>query len=300
MQDEQARWVEAARLRRRLERYLSWRTDSPEDAQDAAAEAISRVGQARDIRDSEHLLAWLRVVGVRVSVDERRRRRTPEQLAALAPPAAVAGADEEVLDRALARQVAAEMDRLPADQRAAMLARADGRSLADIAREMGRTPKAVERLLARGRQAVKAAVDPRRGAAVPLGVRRWRLPRLARRTGAAVAATAVVALAPSPHVSVAAGSTAASPPGRVTIAVARVIHSRATRPGVAGRRAARPRIPRVPYRIPATLPAGHGMVVIDVARLVLPLGGQPLVIGRDPVTNRVICATAVVQCAKRG
>jgi DNA-directed RNA polymerase specialized sigma24 family protein len=191
MADDRIRPEDLAGERADLERYLRRRTPVPEDARDGAAAAIAEACATTGIRDRAHLRPWLRTVGARRTVDEYRARRLPARAAFLLDPATAPAADEALLDRELAREVAALVGALPADQRDALLAQADGQSTVQIAAVMRRSPRSVEGLLHRGRRAVLAALS---GGLTPL-VRPWRQLRARLRVLLAAGTAAAITVA---------------------------------------------------------------------------------------------------------
>ena len=110
---------------------------------------------------------WLCAIARHKAADHcRRRGRTAAPLSALPPAELAALVDagplpEEVLaQRAVRAQVVAVLGALPAEYRAALVTRyADGHSVDEVARLLGRSYKATESLLARARAAFRAALS---------------------------------------------------------------------------------------------------------------------------------------------
>src|SRR5438045_3855264 len=138
------------------------------DAEDCVHEAMLRVVPRPDL-DEDRIGALLTTVVMRSTVDVHRRShatgRVVQRLVGLAP---IGWADGDpaalVCDRDEARWSARLVDRLPSAQRRALLARAEGSAVHDIAREMRTTSKAVESLISRARAATRAPSVARLGA----------------------------------------------------------------------------------------------------------------------------------------
>lgn len=148
-----AAWLDAAYPR--VERYVRWRCGGPGELADeviqdtwlAAARTVGRFDPAR-----ASFAGW--VCGVAANVlrntlrGRRRRAKREEPLAA--EPACAAGEADEAVALALAA--------LPPHYEAALRAKyLDGASTAEVGKELGLTEAAAESLLARARQAFKAA-----------------------------------------------------------------------------------------------------------------------------------------------
>jgi RNA polymerase sigma-70 factor, ECF subfamily len=151
----------------RVYAFAARRLGNRDDAEDVTSEvfrdALANIGKF-EWRGAP-FAAWLYRIASNAIAD-RRQRSAKEQGTALAdPPDASAQANpEEIESRArLFRLVA----RLPGDQRRVIEMRfAEGRSIAEIAREFGRTGGAVKQLQFRAIQNLRASIEkkPRAGA----------------------------------------------------------------------------------------------------------------------------------------
>ncbi|WP_448586989.1 RNA polymerase sigma factor [Thermaurantiacus sp.] len=132
----------------------------PVAAEDCVQDALTRLWQTRDRFDAQRgpLGAWWRRTLLHVALDGRRRLRQVEPLetaAAVPDPAPGPAIAAEAAD--LDRRLAAAIATLPPRQRAALaLFHGEGATMAEIADLLGTSPKAVEGLLDRGRQALRA------------------------------------------------------------------------------------------------------------------------------------------------
>ncbi len=136
-------------------RYLP----SAEEAEDVAQEAFLRLYRARrSYRPSARFTTFLYRVVANVCIEEGRKRRRRPRTGPLPDEPRVAsrdGPEREVLDGETARRVQAALERLPANQRlAVILCRYEGRSYREIAEVLECSEKAVEAMLYRARQAL--------------------------------------------------------------------------------------------------------------------------------------------------
>jgi RNA polymerase sigma-70 factor, ECF subfamily len=148
----------ALRVARRLVR-------DPLLAEDLVQEAMVRAwSQARHFDPRRaRFTTWLYRIVVNLGIDQRRRMRLEPLPEAFDPVDPAIGADErmEVDERHAA--LAAALEGLPGRQRAAMILVYDeGMSGVEAARVLGLSAKAVERLLARARAALRARLQPGR------------------------------------------------------------------------------------------------------------------------------------------
>jgi RNA polymerase sigma-70 factor, ECF subfamily len=146
--------------------YVHWRCAGLRDATDEVVQEtwLTAVRRLRDFEpERASFLNWLRGVAANVLRNRWRdlRLRNGRVLpisAALPATTPDAGALDQQ-DRA--ERIAHALARLPDRQEAVLRAKyLDGRSVADIAAEWGETPKAVESLLTRARQAFREAYRP--------------------------------------------------------------------------------------------------------------------------------------------
>jgi RNA polymerase sigma-70 factor (ECF subfamily) len=140
-----------------LDAYIVWRCAGLRDlADDVAQETwLTAVRRIRDF-DPERgrFLAWLRGIAAHVLRGQMRRKR-PEALVGEEHPAP---ADRSREQREQAEQIARALARLPERYEAVLRAKYLDRLAVDaIARDWNETPKAVESLLSRARQAFRAA-----------------------------------------------------------------------------------------------------------------------------------------------
>ncbi len=143
---------------RRFARALAGANDGEDLAQATLERAI---GRAHLYTPGTRIESWLFRIAQNLHINDRRsaRRREdatdPADMAALAP--AVEGAAEAHL---LLGRVAAALDDLPAEQRAALVAVAiDGRSYAEAAVVLGWEPGTVASRVARARAALRLVID---------------------------------------------------------------------------------------------------------------------------------------------
>jgi RNA polymerase sigma-70 factor, ECF subfamily len=140
----------------------AWRTafrmlGCRQTAEDIAQEAFLRIYQAADrYRPTASFRTYLYRVVVRLCLDCLRRKRAivSDEVGQMAESAA--SAEQDALGRERDQAVQAALNHLPANQRSAIVLRYyEGLSGREIAAAMETTTKAVERLLARGRDALE-------------------------------------------------------------------------------------------------------------------------------------------------
>lgn len=154
-------WQQYESLRRLAQR----RTGSWADAEDAAHEAIVRALEASDI-DLEQLPAWLTRVTLNLCVDMARDRARQHKRVRyhVMQQAAERDVESAVLDRIYSYDAYNLAMSLPPAQRTAVMMRADGRSVIDVAQALDVSPKAAESLLSRARATVRRGL----GALTPI------------------------------------------------------------------------------------------------------------------------------------
>jgi RNA polymerase sigma-70 factor (ECF subfamily) len=137
---------------RKVLRFVRRRVGSAEDAEDVTQEVFANAAAALNAsKVSSPTLAWLYTVAHRRIADELRRRDRSRtvSLEVVADPAAVETDYGDEVARALRLAVAA----MPEGQRRVVLARlVQGRSFAEIAREVGATEDACRTRFMRGLQ----------------------------------------------------------------------------------------------------------------------------------------------------
>lgn len=145
-----------------LYRYVSWRCGGRRDRADEVAQetlltAVRRLRTFDPARGS--FAVWLRGIAVNLLRNHFRRERRRECRAPRLDEHPMAGPAEEGLEqREQADRVARVLAALPERYEAALRAKyLDGQNVADIAAASGETPKAIESLLTRARQAFRAA-----------------------------------------------------------------------------------------------------------------------------------------------
>lgn len=140
----------------------SGRIVGPSRAEDAVQQALLNAHRAIDsTADVTNLRAWLHKITHNSSLNMLRSIRDEVPLdAAPAAGATSQGPAEAAELRERLRETLAAIDRLPENQRAALLLRElEGRSHADIADALGITPGAARQALMRGRQRVRQAAS---------------------------------------------------------------------------------------------------------------------------------------------
>ena len=139
--------------------YISWRCAGMRDVAEDVTQETWLVA-VRRIRDFEprkgRFLAWLRGIAVHVLANHlRTRRRRPEQPLADCDVLAQAEPPSEQ-----AEQIARALAALPERSEAVLCAKyLERRSVAEIAADWNETPKAVESLLTRARQAFRSEYE---------------------------------------------------------------------------------------------------------------------------------------------
>jgi RNA polymerase sigma-70 factor (ECF subfamily) len=137
-----------------LQRYVDAVTKSRDEASEVCQEALARAWRSRASFESDgSLRGWLRQIALRTLFDLRRRRAAQPQ-ALGAEDQAIAGREEAVETRVARRE---ELERLLAplseDERRALIGfHGHGRSLAELAGELGRPVGTIKSLLHRARQ----------------------------------------------------------------------------------------------------------------------------------------------------
>lgn len=186
----QSRWSLAWAQRDHLLRVARRRTLCEDEAQDAVSEAMVRAMQA-DQLDETRIAAWLTTVTVNLCADiarDRARWHTRAAKYAVIHGGTEPSPEQRILDRELAAAVVRRLNRLPARQREAILLRASGLGVTDIAETLEVPYRAAESLLTRARAALrKAAVAAVAGLASGWGI--------ARRASRQAPLSATVALA---------------------------------------------------------------------------------------------------------
>lgn len=154
MDDAWARAVWAHR--EELLRMARRRTGSVADAADVVDEALARALAAPGL-DADRVGAWLNVVTRNLCADlDRERARAPRREAYERRLAGRSPTPEDlVLAAERAAEIRARLDRLPARQLEAVLLRASGLPVGEVAERMGVTYKVAEGLLDRARAALR-------------------------------------------------------------------------------------------------------------------------------------------------
>jgi RNA polymerase sigma-70 factor, ECF subfamily len=140
----------------RIYGYFLRRTGgSPALAEDLTQDTfMAAVRELQGGRMPQNPGAWIHGIARHKLVDHYRRAGRSERAlsAASAPPLAATAEDAEC------ERVAAALDRVPASQRAVLvLCHLDGFSVREMAEALGKTEKAVESLLGRGRESLRRA-----------------------------------------------------------------------------------------------------------------------------------------------
>jgi len=140
-------------------RFLGHREDAADVVQDAFIRLLEAAGR---YRPSATFATYFRRIITRLCLD-RAKKKQPLYLETIPDaPDSCLGAADEMMRRESAVAVCAALDALPPNQRMAIILRYfEELSYEDIASALETTPKAVERLLARGRQHLRAALGDR-------------------------------------------------------------------------------------------------------------------------------------------
>jgi RNA polymerase sigma-70 factor (ECF subfamily) len=144
--------------------YVLWRCGGLRDAADEVVQEtwLTAVRRARHFDPSAGPFAgWLRGIAANLLRNRFRRERSAEAARARLNHVGAEPADAELLRRERAERIARALAELSERHEAVLRAKyLEGRAVADIAAEWRETPKAVESLLTRAREAFRAAYGP--------------------------------------------------------------------------------------------------------------------------------------------
>ena len=141
-------------LRPDLVSAVNRRLRDPQEAEDVVQETFCRAIVKAAELDVERIGGWLRVVALRIAVDNLRRRH--REVAALEDEHPHHDeALDTVIDKEFARTVSSYLEDLPEPQRAVLNGVAAGRTVDEIAVERGCTKRSIEGHLRRGRSRLR-------------------------------------------------------------------------------------------------------------------------------------------------
>jgi RNA polymerase sigma factor (sigma-70 family) len=152
------RWASLLALRDDVLTIVQLRVSKPDDAEDHLHEAMLRLADRDDLAtdDPARLRRLMVRVAYHLAIDGRRRAMTERRLLPrLAGAGRFESAEDMVADRSEARWLAAALPSLGAVERGALLHRADGRDLDEIAELLGVTYKAAANALSRARRKLR-------------------------------------------------------------------------------------------------------------------------------------------------
>jgi RNA polymerase sigma-70 factor (ECF subfamily) len=148
-----------------LAAYVAWRCAGLRDLEEEIIQetwltAVKRIRAFDPERGS--FTQWLRgIAGNLLRNQFRRRQRRTATTSSLNGQTGLLSVEKTLEQRDLAEQVARALVELPPKYEAALRAKyLDQQSVADIARDWNETPKAIESLLTRARQAFREAFGP--------------------------------------------------------------------------------------------------------------------------------------------
>ncbi|HYI46260.1 MAG TPA: sigma-70 family RNA polymerase sigma factor [Actinomycetota bacterium] len=141
-------------LRPDLVSAVNQRLRDPQEAEDVVQETFCRAIMKAAELDIERIGGWLRVVALRLAIDNLRRRHREVAVADHDHPQHDPALDT-VVDNEFARTVSSFLEDLPEPQRAVLNGVAAGRTLDEIAIERGSTKRSIEGHLRRGRSRLR-------------------------------------------------------------------------------------------------------------------------------------------------
>lgn len=154
-------WAELWSHRERLVNASRRLCPNPADAEDVAHEALLRAASRPDLRQGEAGPFLTAIVRNLCADLYRRSSPSPARRRYLASvEQASASAEELACARVTADELQTRLDALPASWRRAVLMRAAGWGVADIAAALSVSYKSAEAILARSRAALRAQLGP--------------------------------------------------------------------------------------------------------------------------------------------
>ncbi|HET6909677.1 MAG TPA: sigma-70 family RNA polymerase sigma factor [Mycobacteriales bacterium] len=151
-----AAWLSLAARRDRLLRIAYRLAGSPEEAEDAVQEALTRAAQNWHRIDLAQLDAWLVAVTRRICMDFFRRQDVERRHLARLLPQSPVDPQELVSDRAEDQWLSQQIQALPAQQQRALRKLAEDRSIPAVANALGLSRQATESLVKRARAALRS------------------------------------------------------------------------------------------------------------------------------------------------
>lgn len=162
------RWTVLHALRPQLVAFARRQGVTFEEAQDVASEALLRAATKSDL-DLTRAHAWTQAVVRNLCVDVHRGRVNPRVMHRLSAQCQdVPDIAEGVAGRAEAVWATGLLATMPPRQRRALVRRAQGQAVEDIAVELATGYKAVESLLSRGRHHLRHALASAGGVAIAM------------------------------------------------------------------------------------------------------------------------------------
>lgn len=137
-------------------RLVRSRLSNPSDVEDCVQETLLRAAVFPTL-DEQRVGGFLTTTALRLCVDQYREAESRRRLSSrLSFNDYIPGPEDVVCDDAIGLWLLAEASQLSGREREVMLARADGMSTAEAARQLGITHKAAESAFTRGRARLKA------------------------------------------------------------------------------------------------------------------------------------------------
>jgi RNA polymerase sigma-70 factor (ECF subfamily) len=152
------------RHQRGLFGYLYRMCGNPADAEEMAQQALVKAWKGlAGFRGDSSFKTWLYRIATNLCINRATRRKPMVQLPEDLPAAATSEPPEVYAREQRIAAVRGALDRLPADQRAALvMVEFQEMSYQQVASAMGRSVRAVDSLLFRGRQNLRRLLEPAR------------------------------------------------------------------------------------------------------------------------------------------
>ncbi len=144
--------------------YMYRMCGNRDDAEELAQAAFVRAwGGISGFRGESSFKTWLFRIATNLAINKRTRTRPTVELSELLAAPESRQPEESFRRKRREELVQAALDRLPKDQRAALvLSVYEGMSYKEIARALGKTVRAVDSLLVRAKQNARRFLEPAR------------------------------------------------------------------------------------------------------------------------------------------